>query len=1143
MASAITFPNELSVTPMPFIVLTGLDITYNAVHKSIWDAFSNNRRHDRLHLSFACLEGDHQYPQSKTKRMSYDWYIPKGLLKTGWMKKHLSQVPAVVVVFFELDWDDLAWRERHLACASRVQVVRSSLQGRTTKVAVVLIQKSSPLPPGEDMVAAERAAALCSACDLSAKSLFVLPHTDHLIGYIIRLENAFYELAQTYYHTESRRVKAHKEFLNKTTHQLLFPRHQFKIAFFSEMMQDFELALKHYQQSYNHIHELRLHDSNNLELKVVGGFVNYKICKLSFLKLNVPIDAITQFQRHIDLFKPLCGNRELLFEHSAWLSKQFLIFADLFVEAINNVRLTAAQTQHPGFYYQRAAHFAQIRKNLSFKIGVFVKDQPYPVVDPLHCEKLEYFGQRPWRQSHQRIDLSDTSREKEGVLALKLRELEVDHSRQIIPLLSSAVSQFKKFHCPRLKRYLTIEMGKEYFFAKDFDKAMTLLMRAMLEYREGQWGSILTHLLVLLLDCAYLCVDTNSYFLFSTELLSQFSRLPKSHKNSIQDNMIMIICGNPPRHVFVGQKFDESFNVDEVTTAQNVIEKWNSVLICSQNPCIVENNNLKSFVECKVIFSKSQFTVDSCVKLYVCIYITCPNPIEFQELSLSFNNSSYDKHCIIANSSKCLSEKNTSANDSLFYEPKKLKIHEFEFFVNKEDVSKSLFVQVASLKIINPLNSNGIPLFYKWKFTATQPENLDFCIDKKMFKKSWEKLSSKSSTQIIERKSKLLVDFLHKPPALIDEAFPLKIHLQSNELEGTVAENVHIFVSIKPGSDDNLFQGASLSTNSNFPSCNSSKTAELSCGSLIADEKRELMFFLKASQCGLLQISFQVFYQVCGISVVQTDVEEKTISCSSSSTHELFVEMVSPFTIISHLTSINFQSLSTVKINLPFLVLVTITSDSCWPIKVVSGKLQLADAENFYLLGESANIAADISKGESVTDCLNAVCNSTFVPTGAISFGTYILNWKRIDSELPCPLASSKLKIPPVVISFPCIRVNASVPAFGLLRKPVSIKYFIENQSQESKQLEVTYMSADAFMFSGPRQTNNFLPPLSSLSMVFNVIPLALGFQALPQLKVFTCNLIEGAEGQVIQKDFEIDTSSLPSHLTVKPAEILVQPS
>jgi hypothetical protein len=61
---------------------------------------------------------------------------------------------------------------------------------------------------------------------------------------IFRLENAFYELAQSYYHGEARKVKSHRDFLNKTTHQLLFVRHQYKIAFFNELKQDSHTALK-----------------------------------------------------------------------------------------------------------------------------------------------------------------------------------------------------------------------------------------------------------------------------------------------------------------------------------------------------------------------------------------------------------------------------------------------------------------------------------------------------------------------------------------------------------------------------------------------------------------------------------------------------------------------------------------------------------------------------------------------------------------------------------------------------------------------------------------------------------------------------------------------------------------------------------
>ena len=64
---------------------------------------------------------------------------------------------------------------------------RTASIGRETKLVLVLLQSSAPLPSGEDALGADRAAALCQACDLSPKSLFVLPcRNDHLQGYILR---------------------------------------------------------------------------------------------------------------------------------------------------------------------------------------------------------------------------------------------------------------------------------------------------------------------------------------------------------------------------------------------------------------------------------------------------------------------------------------------------------------------------------------------------------------------------------------------------------------------------------------------------------------------------------------------------------------------------------------------------------------------------------------------------------------------------------------------------------------------------------------------------------------------------------------------------------------------------------------------
>lgn len=42
---------------------------------------------------------------------------------------------------------------------------------------------------GEDPQAVQRAEALCQACELASKSLFVLPFSDHLQGYVTRFVN------------------------------------------------------------------------------------------------------------------------------------------------------------------------------------------------------------------------------------------------------------------------------------------------------------------------------------------------------------------------------------------------------------------------------------------------------------------------------------------------------------------------------------------------------------------------------------------------------------------------------------------------------------------------------------------------------------------------------------------------------------------------------------------------------------------------------------------------------------------------------------------------------------------------------------------------------------------------------------------
>lgn len=54
--------------------------------------------------------------------------MPKGIFKTNWFNKHLYLVPSLVVVFFDLDWDEPNWKEKQMECATKVELVRLAHQ-------------------------------------------------------------------------------------------------------------------------------------------------------------------------------------------------------------------------------------------------------------------------------------------------------------------------------------------------------------------------------------------------------------------------------------------------------------------------------------------------------------------------------------------------------------------------------------------------------------------------------------------------------------------------------------------------------------------------------------------------------------------------------------------------------------------------------------------------------------------------------------------------------------------------------------------------------------------------------------------------------------------------------------------------------
>ncbi|XP_071412394.1 trafficking protein particle complex subunit 11 [Pithys albifrons albifrons] len=1112
------FPVELCCRPMAFVTLTGLDVVYNAVHRAVWDAFCANRRADRVPISFKVLPGDHEYPKCRTKRTSYEWYIPKGILKTGWMNKHLNLVPALVVVFYELDWDEPQWKEKQLECATRVEIVRQSLQGRNTKVAVVLIQKKTPLPPGEDVIASERAAALCNACDLSGKSLFVLPHTDHLVGYIIRLENAFYEHAQTYYYTEIRRVKSHKEFLNKTTHQLLFVRHQFKIAFFSELKQDTQNALKNYRTAYNLVHELRAHETNMLEIKTMAGFINYKICRLCF-QHNTPLDAIAQFRKHIDLCKKKIGSAELAFEHAAWMSKQFQAFGDLFDEAIK-LGLTAIQTQNPGFYYQQAAYYAQERKQLASMLCNHDSSVMYPNPDPLETQTgvLDFYGQRPWRQGILSFDLSDPEKEKMGILSLQLKEKNVLHSELIITLLSNAVAQFKKYKCPRMKSHLMVQMGEEYYYAKDYAKALKLLDYVMCEYRSEGWWTLLTSILTTALKCSYLMAQLKDYITYSLELLGRASTLKEDQKSRIEKNLIKVLMNESP---------DPEPDCDSAAVKASQKLWADRVSLAGSNIFTIEVQDFIPFVQCKAKFLAPSFHVDVPAQFDVYLRADCPHPIRFSKLCISFNNQDYNQYCVVEEAYQKSDILEQSSQGTMCLVPGKTRKFSFKFVAKTEDVGKK--IEITSVDLILGSES-GRCVILNWRGgggdAASSQEALQAARSFKRRPKlpdsevHWDSLTIQASTMIISRVPNISVQLRHEPPALTNEMYCLIVTVQSHE--ETVAKDVKLTAGLKPGQDANLTQKTHVTLHGT-DACDDSFPAllpDIPVGDLQPGEKMEKPIYIR---CGTVGARMFLFYISYLINIV---VEGKEILCKCHRDETVTIDTVFPFDVAVKFVSTKLEHLDRVFADIPFLLMTDILSASPWPLTIVTSQLQLSASMTPVDQLESYVENVVLQTGESASECFCLRCPPVTNASG-VATGCYIISWKRSSPVESVPVVNTVITLPHVIVESIPLHVNADLPSFGRVRESLPVRYHLENKTNLVQDVEVSVEPSDAFMFSGLKQIRLRILPGTQQEMLYNFYPLMAGYQQLPSLHV---NLMRfpNFTTQLLRR-------FIPTHIFVKP--------
>lgn len=159
-----------------------------------------------------------------------------------------------------------------------------------------------------------------------------------------------------------------------------------------ESSNDHDVALRIYKTAFNNLLDINgqanaatinsITGVSPFEIRSVADYVNYRSCHIHFT-MNHPREAITQFKKYIDIFKQHTKSPEYMFEHAAWLSQQYLMFADLFHQAVNG-GVKASKAQHPGYYYYEAAmQMIERRQNVTEYTNDTIRSNSMPVTNEL----------------------------------------------------------------------------------------------------------------------------------------------------------------------------------------------------------------------------------------------------------------------------------------------------------------------------------------------------------------------------------------------------------------------------------------------------------------------------------------------------------------------------------------------------------------------------------------------------------------------------------------------------------------------------------------------------------------------------------------------------------------------------------------
>ncbi|KAI6046343.1 Gryzun, putative trafficking through golgi-domain-containing protein [Pisolithus marmoratus] len=1033
--------------------------------------------------------------------------FPDGLIAPIWIKKHMSYLPSVFVLFLRM------YEAPHATTRSPLGQPDSDLERERAEEerrqdidlsAEIAHRKKST----DDLSLDGRLSFIRRQSSLDSRAaLFVL---SPVMFPVCSLQDALYDSAIEYYTSHSKRVRRKRNRHSQTVSSYNPPpatsvgaavprplrpegwtvRYEYKMAAFAEFRGEDEVALKHYQDAYTTL--MIMFGSTAILPPRTKRWAEAKITKF-YLYNNEHALALSHHNSHMRRFADFSrgwGIGEETFEYWSWMARQYRVLAELLEQGTRST--LTLPTLIPG---------PRTAGGVPGALG--------PGGAPLELDAVRMMGlnpshalQHPGHYYYMAARCTEARRERflasEGLTTAPgyANEKKVDHLTLALELYTKAYELFKQHSSTasqgRLTLWIAYRIALTYYDSGKFEMAVRFFERIAKTYRRERWNTLLRPLYTAWYAC--------------TQKLGDVELSDVDEPGSLQEDLLAILRSSVPSLA------DDVLTVDLIECEPI----WDTSLIFWKSEvCVGEEAAFQFTLIAPSNNDISDLPVES---------ITIMFSDDYKPITL--------RHCASESSGPirmiCVG-----------------KVHPADAAGRPLEVASNLRWRTSDRVIVSGTVLSAAPVALSVSsLVVTLKEsgwtieiNHDVCTTREgtIISPYW--LKSLNPVQLVpvtrddrsnvvfrHRPHQLSVSFSHQQQALLDEEFPVTVEIVNNDDRPL---DVVVDILLQPAEVDESWLDIYLMSSGLI------KGAE--CGTIAPGASVRKTFILVAGGAAgnrTIDVSVQV----------EHDIRSPHTNDTNEFLRTLVIPVIAPFSV-TH--DVEYQV--SLRPTRPISELLTLDEDP-WDGGgvIIMTKLECvapcglgdrghgieATGNNSTLFAMTLTALAQESNRAKITQSSNEVdggifpaeypsgdqfCNICCVSLASREYdfaedavpgpGEYIVTWRRIISPGECgPSSTTRLSLPLLLPPQDSLVGLMTIPSTAKLHVPIPMHLVIRNRNATRSAIVTVALdqsTVDAFVVAGPR--GGRLPtilPGAEEKVTWNLIPVECGMVKVPHARV-----------------------------------------